>query len=545
MARETLPSTPGVTRTVATAVADGLRDAGIRRLFGVPGGSAGAEIIEAVSHAGLSFTLAHTEAAAAFMACAQAELSGVAGVCIATLGPGVASVANGVAHAYLDRVPLLVLTDRHPGDVRGTVVHQTIDHSALLGPIAKATGALTVDGGQIARALRLAAELPGGPVHLDCAADVLTSAAVDHQGLEEHLMPMSATSRDALDAPTRRLLRASKRPIVIAGLGARRADDARAIRHLAEARGLPVLVTYKAKGVVPDGHAQFGGVFTDGALEASILDRSDLIIGVGLDPVELLPKKWRHPQPLVYVGAWALEQQQIPLAASIVGDVSLLVAEIEAELGDSTWDPAEIVSESAAARDALRVASREGLAPSVVVDLAAAVFGGRSRVTVDAGAHMFPAMGLWPAANPNDILISNGLATMGFSLPSAIGAALADPSRTVVAFTGDGGLLMCAAELRTAAREGLPVKTVVFDDASLSLIRIKQEQRGYEPLGVDLQGVDWPRLGEAFGVTSFRATNEAELLLCFEAADKIPGPALIAAKVDGTSYQETMRRLRG
>ncbi len=536
------PETPWAARTVATALADGLGTAGVRRVFGVPGGSAGAEIIEAASRAGLSFTLAHTEVAGAFMACAQAELSGVPGVCIATLGPGVASVANGVAHAYLDRVPLLVLTDRHPSDLRDTVLHQTFDHSALLGPVTKSTEQLTIDGGQVGRALRLASTLPSGPVHLDCAADVLQAAAADQ--LPERAAAGERASRDGLSEAARRLLRDSRRPVVLVGLGARRTEDAIAIRHLAELKGTPVLVTYKAKGVMPDEHPLFAGVFTDGALEAPIVDSSDLIIAIGLDPVELLPRRWRHSQPVIYLGAWSLEQRQMPIAASIVGDVASLVAQLEPEIAESAWDPAEIASSATAARDALRVASRDGLAPSVVVDAAASVFVG-ARVTVDAGAHMFPAMGLWAASSPNDMLISNGLATMGFSLPSAIGAALAEPSRTVVAFTGDGGLLMCASELRTAARERLPVKTIVFDDASLSLIRIKQEQRGYEPLGVDLRGVDWSRLGEAFGVASFRATNEVELRRCLAMAAKIPGPALISAKVDGTVYPETMRRLRG
>jgi acetolactate synthase-1/2/3 large subunit len=532
------------TRTVAAAVADALRLAGIRRVFGVPGGSAGAEIIEATSRAGLSFTLAHTEEAGAFMACAQAELSGVPGVCIATLGPGVASVANGVAHASLDRVPLLILTDRHPADLGDVGLHQTFDHSALLGPITKATEDLTNDEEQVARALRLAADLPGGPVHLDCAVDILVSPSA---GARPPARPSAAPvkpSREKLDAATDRLLRRARRPLVIAGLGARRPEDARAIRQLAASRGLPVLVTYKAKGVIPDVDPLFGGVFTDGALEASIVDRSDLILAIGLDPVELLPKKWRHRQPVVYIGAWPLQQKQIPLAASLVGDISSLIAEVETLVDGALWDPAEISSASAASRDGLRVASLDGLAPSVVVDTAASVFRG-ARVTVDAGAHMFPAMGLWPAANPNDMLISNGLATMGFSLPSAIGAALAEPSRTVVAFTGDGGLLMCAAELRTAAREALPVKTIVFDDASLSLIRIKQEQRSYAPIGVDLQGVDWSRLGQAFGVASFRATNESELRRCFAEANDVPGPALISARVDPAVYSETIRRLRG
>jgi acetolactate synthase-1/2/3 large subunit len=185
-----------------------------------------------------------------------------------------------------------------------------------------------------------------------------------------------------------------------------------------------------------------------------------------------------------------------------------------------------------------------GIAPFRVVELAAAAYPG-ARLTVDAGAHMFPAMALWPAQEPRDVLISNGLATMGFALPAAIGAALLDPSRPTVVLTGDGGLLMCLAELRTAAREWLPLRIVVFDDRALSLIEIKQIQRGYRRDGVSIGAVDWVALAAGLGVLGYRATTEAELELALAEAAKQPGPALIAATVDPQVYIPTIRALRG
>ena len=163
------------------------------------------------------------------------------------------------------------------------------------------------------------------------------------------------------------------------------------------------------------------------------------------------------------------------------------------------------------------------------------------RVTVDAGAHMFPVTTSWPVNEPNGMLISNGLSTMGFALPAAIGAALLDRERPVVALTGDGGLLMCVGELLTAAREKLRIITIVFSDASLSLIEIKQQARRLEPAGVALGAIDWPALAGSFGVRSWVATTEAELDRAAGEALACEGPTLIEAKIDRSNYGATLR----
>lgn len=187
--------------------------------------------------------------------------------------------------------------------------------------------------------------------------------------------------------------------------------------------------------------------------------------------------------------------------------------------------------------------SAGGLWPHRVVELVAAARPG-DRVTIDAGAHMFPAVALWPANRPRDLLISNGLSTMGYALPTAIGAALAD-RRPVTVLTGDGGLLMCLAELVTAARERLPIRIIVFDDRALSLIKIKQQQRGFRTEGVGLDGIDWPALASGCGVTALAATDEAGLIRALDDTARLEGPVLIAAAVDPTGYGPTMTALRG
>ena len=516
----------------------------MRTLVGMPGGGSNLDLVEAAGRAGLPFVLAHTETAGALIACAQAELTGRPGACLATLGPGVASLVNGAAHASLDRVPVMLLTDAMPAGGRDTYQHQRIDHAALFAPVTK--GSVTIEAARadelITRALNLAIAQTPGPVHVDLAPDVSRQPAELNTALtsaEPHRAP-------AIDDAARKLLAKARRPVVIAGLGVRDSRDADALRTLCEQDKIPALVTYKAKGVIPDEHPLFAGVFTLGALERPVIESADVIIAVGLDPVEFLPRPWEYRAPVVSLSRSLLEQKHLPLAASIVGDLAASLNAIEALLPSSNdWRADDIRAHAHRQRDAMRIAGTGGWSPSSAVDAIVRNVNADAQVTVDAGAHMFPIMALWPARRPRQILISNGLSTMGFALPSAIGAALLDRTRRVIALTGDGGLLMCLAELSTAAREHLKVTTIAFNDRSLSLIRIKQEKLGYPAVGMSLDGVDWHAAASTFGVRAYRARNDDEMAHCLELTEASDGPALIEAVVDPASYPETMRALRG
>ena len=532
--------------TVADLIVRRFVEAGVRGLFGMPGGGSNLDLLEAAARADVPFVLAHTETAGALMASAQAEITRAPGACLATLGPGVASLANGVAHARLDRVPLLVVTDGLPVAARRAYDHQALDHAACLAPLVKRS--LLVDprdgGGAAAEAIAAALAAPPGPVHLDCPGDVL---AVE-PGHGPTGAPPAATRATAAGRPAdlpADLLAKSRRPIVIAGLGVRTASEAARLRTLCERRGLPALVTYKAKGVVPDGHPSFAGVFTHAALEEPFVRSADLIVAVGLDPVELLPRPWTYPQPVVACGPWANDGRHVPVAAQATGDVGDLVAALDERLpADTAWSASEIRRQADGQRQALRVEA-PGLAPYRAVEAAARAAGPGARVTVDAGAHMFPIMALWPVAEPRQLIISNGLSTMGFALPAAIGAAMLDRPRRVVALTGDGGLLVCLGELSTLGRERLPVTVVVFSDRSLSLIRIKQERRGHRTGGAALGRIDWPALARSVGVEGTRADDEADLERRIAETMTSEGPALVEAAIDASAYPATLRAVRG
>jgi acetolactate synthase-1/2/3 large subunit len=185
------------------------------------------------------------------------------------------------------------------------------------------------------------------------------------------------------------------------------------------------------------------------------------------------------------------------------------------------------------------------LTPGEAVAIVAAETREARHVTVDAGAHMFPAMALLPADRPKRILISNGLSTMGFALPAAIGAALLAPSELVVALTGDAGLLMCLGEMRTAAREKLRVVVVVMADDELSLIRIKQDRRGLASEGVRIGEMNWPLVARAMGWNGSRARTAKSLGEQLAEARRADRPSLIEARIDPSPYGEMLRLLRG
>jgi acetolactate synthase-1/2/3 large subunit len=522
-----------------------LEDAGVRTLFGVPGGGGNLDLIDAAGRAGLPFVLTATETGSALAAVAQAEVTGRPGACLTTLGPGAASVANGVACAFLDRAPLAVFTDAYPVSAAGVFEHQQFDHQVLFRSITKWSGRLTPDCAYrtIDRAFASLLELPPGPVHVDCPGDFESAREpLDDPRTEE--APREPDRKPLDEARLAALVQHARKPLVIVGLGARKSEDAAAIRGFLERRGVPAMVTYKAKGVVPDGHRSFAGVFTNAAIERPIAQESDLILGIGLDPVELLPRPWIYSQPVVYLGRWAVSDRHIPFAAQHVANVACALDDVDALLRSSDWDLDEVRRKVEEQRRAIDVPAG-GLTAQQVVRAAAERLASIARVTVDAGAHMLPATVLWPVSEPNGLLISNGLSTMGFALPAAIGAALADREKPVVALTGDGGLLMCAAELLTAAREKLRIIVILFCDASLSLIEIKQQHRQYRPSGVMLGPVGWRAVAEGFGVAAFEAATDTDLEHAVERALQTAGPSLIAASIDRSNYGRTIAIVRG
>ncbi len=541
--------------TTADLIVDGLVRAGVPRLFGVPGGGSNLEVLEAARARGLPFVLCHQEWAACIMAAVTGDLTGHPGAVLSTLGPGVTASATGLAHARLDRSLVIYISDRHPAAVLEYATHQYVDHAAHVGAIAK--GSVTVGAESaahwVAHAVRLALAEPRGPVHLDLPADVAGRSAVP-AATSMAPTPLPPLDGDRVERAAA-MIRAARRPVVIAGLGCRVAD-AKWLRAFAEAVPTPVLTTYKAKGAIPDPHPLALGTFTGGALEEPLVRRADLIIAFGLDPVELIPRPWSYSAPVLSLTRCPAATPGLPApgggtyftpALEVVGEPGAILEDLAPRiLGrvQADWDVAEVDRIRRQRMSALEV-SVPGLAPHRVVQMTRELTAAGSIASVDAGAHMFPATAYWLALEPGELLISNGLATMGFALPAAIAAQLVHPDRRVVCFTGDGGLMMVAAELETVARLRLPIMIVVLNDEALSLIAVKQEQKGFEGVSMRYAGPDLGALARAFGLRAFTATDEATLRTALIGAQSAPGSALIDARIDASGYRRMLEIVRG
>ena len=529
--------------SVAAVLVRELGRRGVRRIFGVPGGGSSLDLIQAGADQGIDFVLARTETAAATMAAVTAELTGVPGVVLSGLGPGAAAATNGMAYARLDRSPLVVITDAYPPPVAAFVTHQRIDHAALLAPLIK--GSLTLTGAtphsELQALLDAALRPPRGPVHIDLSSAAAAEPVSEDQAAGEE-RPADAAGPWQVER-ARALLADAERPVLLVGLEARGAADA--ARRLAAELAGPVLTTWKAKGVVADDDPLLVGLVTGGAAEAACLGEADLIVQCGLDPVELIPQPWRYSAPVIDLAEAVREACYARPAASLIGPLDQGAAALSGVLRRSAWTASAIRGHRIRMSAAYVMAPSPALGPQDVVEAVIEAAPAGCRAAIDAGAHMFPVIARWPAREPNAVLISNGLATMGFALPAAIASALAEPERRVSAFVGDGGLAMCLGELATAAEQGCAIVVVVVNDAALSLIDLKQAARGLASRGCRTMPIDFAAAARGFGLEAERIASAAELRPALARAFASTAPYLLDVQVDPGGYGALLRALRG
>jgi acetolactate synthase-1/2/3 large subunit len=531
---------PTPSRRAAAAIVGALSAAGTRLLFGLPGGGPNLDVVGAATDVGLRFVLAHGETAAAIMAATCADLTGTPGAVVVTRGPGLASAVNGIAHAALDRLPLLVIADTVPAGDRDRISHQRLDQDALGRAVAKAV--VTVGGGEpeqaAALAVRLAVTPPAGPVVVNVDPGAQGAGAGAGAG---------ADPRDDL-APLASALRAARRPAVLLGLGA--LSHAGAVRAVLADSGLPVLHTYRARGIMPDSGAEAAGLFTGGTMESPVLAAADLIIGLGVDPVELIPAAWDYAARTLLVTEYpAGSAGYFTGGTELVAPLPAALEVLAAGRGAHGWPAAagRTAKQDVTARLRRAAVPAPGsLTPQDVVITARAQVPPEAIVTVDSGAHMLAVMPLWPTDEPRRLLISSGLATMGFAVPAAIAAALCAPGAAVIAFTGDGGLGMTLMEVETAVRHRLRVIVVVFNDAALSLIKIKQNATGQG--GAEATGyarTSFAAAAAAMGAAAASVSDPPGLAAALAAALNRDGPTLIDARVDPAGYPALLDLTRG
>jgi acetolactate synthase-1/2/3 large subunit len=532
---------------VADTVARTLYTHGIRHAFGMPGGEV-VTLVDALEAVGIRFVLMRQESSAAIAAAATSHFTRAPGLLVTTLGPGLANAVNGIADAAQERMPLLVLSGVVDRTVRGCYTHQVLDHAALMRGVG-VKASFEIEPGDpaavVARAIGLSLTPPFGPVHLDLAPGTAATSA-ERQGIgatRSRRVQLSADPRGPDLEEARHLLEQARRPVVIAGFEAARAGPsvAGALADLATRHGVPVITTYKGKGVVDEGQS-----FALGAAGLSpkadevllpLVREADLVLLVGYDPIEMRPG-WLNPfgaeTTVVELTAAPVDHGMHLADLTLVGPLAGALSTIGAAKPAPRWPASEL----AGARSRLErlFAPPASWGPHAVVDALRRVLPDEATVTVDSGAHRILLSQRWTARSPLTLLQSTGWCTMGAALPLAIGTSLAAPQRPVVAVVGDGGIEMVLGELGTLRDQSLPVVVLVLQDASLALIELKQRQAGLMPNGIGLGRTDLAAVAQAFGgdgavVQNIRALEEA-----LRAGLQRHRFSLIACPIESESY---------
>jgi acetolactate synthase-1/2/3 large subunit len=530
-----------VSATVAAILAGTLRRAGVDVMFGLPGGEI-LDFIEAARREGIRFVLTRHEAAAAFMADVTGQITGRPGVCVSTLGPGAVNMTLGVANAYLDRSPVVAVTASLARQAEPYATHQQLDLNAVYRPFTKQS--LLLDGAdteqKVLEAIETAVALRMGPVHIALPSDVARSSERSTRtrppAAREPIAPPSTDSLQAVAAA----IAASRHPVLIVGLDVNPRTDTEAVRAFVDHMRLPTFVTPKAKGIVSEDHPFFAGVCAGVAGDAIIvefLERSDLLIGIGFEPVES-DKLWHHTCPLVSVGPASIASRAFRPRVECIGDLRHALAALrEGPRPRSEWEDDAVAALRARLDAALRPARRpQALSPYELTRALRSFLPRETILATDVGSIKSITTQAWTCYEPLTFLESNGLSAMSYSFPAAMAARLLCPDRPVLCTIGDGGFGMTLAEVETCVRERLPFLTVVYNDSALSLIDVAQQNRGYATYGVKYGSVDFAAVAAGLGAWARRVETLDALEDAVREGLGAAGPAVIDALVDPAEY---------
>ncbi|MFW2589883.1 thiamine pyrophosphate-binding protein [Sagittula sp. SSi028] len=525
----------------ADVIAKRLYEQGCRYAFGMPGGEV-LTLLDALDKAGIEFILCRHENAAGFMAEATYHRTGAPGILLATVGPGALNGINVVENARQDRVPMIVLTGCVDADTAQVYTHQVLDQPQVFRPITKGSFTLTAGAAHVIidKALGLATQGRPGPVHIDVPISVADAPADGGGTLRPPALP-TAPAGPAVDA-IRHSLAGAKRPLIVAGLDVLSDEGAKIVTRAAETLQAPVITTYKAKGLLPENHPlSLGGAGLSPKADQILLPliaQADVVLCIGYDPIEMR-QGWTNPwdparQTVIDVTAVPNDHYMHHATYNIVGDPVHSVAALLPEAPLTGWDIPAAAEAKTAMQQAFAPSDTWG--PSQAIAICGDMLPKDTLITADSGAHRILLSQMWECRFPRALTQSSGFCTMGCAVPLAIGAKLADRDRTVVSFSGDAGFLMVVGELATAAEQGLAPIFVVFVDASLALIELKQRGRQMKNVGVDFQGTDMAALGRAFGGNGVSVRDADGLRQALTDAMSAETFTVIAVHIDRQAY---------
>lgn len=523
-----------------------LENEGVEYIFGLPG-EENLDVLEALKNSSIKFITTRHEQGAAFMADVYGRLTGKAGVCLSTLGPGATNLMTGVADANLDGAPLVAITGQVGTDRMHIESHQYLDLVAMFAPVTKWNKQIVRPGitpEVVRRAFKTAQSEKPGAVHIDLPENIAAMAADGS--------PLPLDSQEKVYASYRTLNMAAaviskaKNPLILAGNGAIRANASEALTEFATALNIPVANTFMGKGVIPYTHplALWAVGLQQRDLISCAFDRSDLIIAVGYDLIEYSPKKWNPDGklPIIHIGMTPAEiDSSYAPVVEVVGDITDSLIDI-LKRADRQNKPTPVTAglKTEIRADYETYANDTGfpIKPQKLIYDLRQVMGPEDIAISDVGAHKMWMARHYHSDCPNTCIISNGFAAMGIAIPGAIAAKLVHPDKRVVAVTGDGGFMMNCQELETALRVGTPFVTLIFNDGGYGLIEWKQFNHFGTSSFIKFGNPDFVKFAESMGLKGYRVESAQDLIPILEEAFRQEVPTVIDVPVD---YGENLR----
>ena len=535
-------------RNTARLLVECLENEGVKYIFGIPG-EENIRFIDALQSSSIRFVLVRHEQAASFMADMYGRLTGRAGVCAATLGPGAINLLLGTADAFTDSVPLVAITAQVGLNRIFKESHQAVDLTSIFQPITKYAATVTSPAAlpeMVRKAFKTAETPRPGACYLAIPEDVEQLVVpLDLKPLAVNVVREDAPSPSQIERATD-VLQAAKAPIILAGHGAARSNARDALIRFSERLQIPVATTFHGKGVFPDDHPNALGAM--GFMRRDYVnfgfDEADVLICVGydlqeFDPVQINPS---GDKKILHIQQYPAEvDSHYHLAVGIEGSISLALDALSKAVTPKMALTSTRQKIQALLREELQQGAKDDsfpMKPSRLVFDTRKAMGESDIVLVDTGAVKMWMARLYPTYQPNTCIVSNGLSTMAFALPGSIGAKLARPERRVLAVCGDAGFLMNAQELETALRERIPFTVLIWVDNSYGLIKWKMDLELGHHSSVDFHNPDFVKYAESFGARGYQIKESGQLLPTLRNALSDDTVSVIACPVD---YSENIR----
>ncbi len=531
-------------RPGAEVLVRNLEAQGVTHIFGIPGAKID-RVYEALNGSKIQLVVCRHEQNAAFIAGGLGRLTGKAGVCLVTSGPGVTNLATGLATATSEGMPLVALGGSVPLADRLKQVHQGLDGAALMRAISKYSVEIASGdaiGEVVANAFRAAEGGRPGAAFVSLPQDVMVGAAPDRV-LTPASPPKGGVGPLAAIAEAARAIGQGKLPVLLLGMLASRTESATAVRALLARHPLPTVCTYQGAGVVPQSHVDcFGGrvgLFHNQPGDR-LLDAADVVVAVGFDPIEYDPSLWNggSDRTIVHIDATPVDfdacyRPSIELIGDVAANVAALTEQLQA--GSRATDVpllADVRRELEEVR--AKGASLAGVPvhPLRIVHEIQEFTTEDMTIALDMGAFHIWIARYFYSFRPGQLLVSNGQQTLGVALPWAIAASLARPGGKVLSVSGDGGFLFSAMELETAVRLECNLVHMIWSDGGYNMVAFQERAKYGRVTGTEFGPIDVVKYAEAFGAAGYRIDHPDELAPTLRTAMETPGPVLIDVPVD-------------